>query len=111
MKERMIKLFNRIAEKIKDRSGESIAESLVSMLIVVLSFLMLAGAIVAAARVNASTEDHTMYINQADSDPDTNKELTGATVTIAIPGDTISTGMGVKTYSMKDASGTLYYYE
>ncbi len=111
IKKRVIKFFLKTAEKIKDRSGETIVETLVSMLIAVLAFMMLAGAIVAAARVNAGTENHTMYINQADSDPDTNKELSGASVTITVPGGTIDTGMTVKTYSMKDASGTLYYYE
>ncbi len=104
-------IFERITEKIKDRSGESIAETLVSMLIAVLAFMMLAGAITAAARVNAGTENHTMYVDQSDSDPDSNKEISGASVTITVPGGTIDTGMTVKTYSMKDASGALYYYE
>ncbi len=111
MKKRFIKIFNRITEKIKDSSGESLVETLVSVLIVVLAFMMLAGAIVAAARVNAGTEDHTMYVNQADSDPDSNKEVTGATVTITIPGGSINAGATVKTYSLKGSAATLYYYE
>jgi hypothetical protein len=102
---------NKISEKIKDRSGETIVETLISMLIAVLAFMMLAGAIVAAARVNAATEDHTMYVNQADSDPGANKEISGASVTVTVPGGSINTTKTVKTYTMKDSSGTLYYYE
>ena len=110
MKIRATAFISFIKDKLKERSGETIVETLVSMLITVLAFLMLAGAIVAAARVNATAENHTMYVDQADV-AGTNQEITGATVTVTAPSGTITTSMKVKKYRMSGSSGTLYYYE
>lgn len=85
-------------------------ETLVSMLIVVLAFMMLAGAIVAAARVNAGTENHTMFVNETYTSGIT-ADPGGKTVTITLPSGTLDTGKTVTTYKDKDSSGILYYYE
>ena len=44
-------------KKLKSDKGETLVETLISMLIVVLSVTMLAGSIVAAARINQSAKD------------------------------------------------------
>ena len=44
-------------KKLKSDKGETLVETLLSMLIVVLSVTMLAGSIVAAARINQSAKD------------------------------------------------------
>ena len=44
-------------KKLKANKGETLVETLISMLIVVLSVTMLAGSIVAAARINQSAKD------------------------------------------------------
>lgn len=45
--------------KLKSRAGETLVELLLSMLIISLGMLMLAGAIVTTARVNKATENLT----------------------------------------------------
>ena len=101
-------ILKRGKKKLRDSSGESLVETLVSMLIVVLAFTMLSGAIVAAARVNAGAEKQTLYLNEAET---SDNQDTGIPVTIKIPGSDITTGKTVRTYEMKDGAGTLYYYE
>ena len=54
MKEWMINHWNQFY---KDNSGESIAETLVSVLIVAMAMTMLAGAIMTTAKVNSTTRD------------------------------------------------------
>ena len=44
-------------KKLRSRKGETIVETLVAILIVVLSFAMLTGAIVSAAKINKQNED------------------------------------------------------
>ena len=44
-------------KKLKSDKGETLVETLISMLIVVLSVTMLAGSIVTAARINQSAKD------------------------------------------------------
>ena len=105
MKKSVIIQIKRIIGKLRERSGETIVETLVSMLIVVLAFMMLAGAIVAAARVNSATENRTMFVNQADA------TAGSITVTITTSTGTKITEKTVIMYKMKDSSGTLYYYE
>ncbi len=97
---------NKIREKLRDRSGETITETLVSMLIVVLSVTMLAGAIVAAARVNAGAEDHTVYVNETDG-------AGVSSVSATVQFGTVSTGATVKSYTKDSGSGSgkIYYYE
>lgn len=50
----MNRLSDLFMKKIKDTKGESLAETLVSLVIASMGMIILAGAIVAASRVNAS---------------------------------------------------------
>lgn len=47
----------KINKKLKSRSGETIAETLVTMIILALAVMMIAGAVVTAARVNKSADN------------------------------------------------------
>ncbi len=102
-------IVKNIKKKLREQSGETIVETLVSMLIVVLSVTMLAGAIVAAARVNEGAEKHTVYLNQADATGIYTD--TGKRILIGPSGSQIDTGMTAHTYKPNDASGMMYYYE
>lgn len=103
-------VWNKVKEKLKERSGETIVETLVSMLIVVLAVVMLAGSIVAAARVNAGAEDHTVYLNETDTP---GIEDSGPGVKVSFNG--VPTDAKVKSYTKKKddgtSSGKLFYYE
>lgn len=46
----------RLLERLREKRGESLVESLASMLIITLAGLLLAGAIISAARVNERTQ-------------------------------------------------------
>jgi len=95
--------------KLREKSGETLVETLVSMLIVVLAVTMLAGSIVAAARVNAGAAKLTVYLNEADSG---NTPMGGAVVRVDGPGTSFqATGVTVKQYDPDGESGTMYYYE
>lgn len=99
----------KIKEKLRERSGETIVETLVSMLIVVLAVTMLAGSIVAAAKVNDGASKLTVYLNEADSG---NTPMGGAVIRVNGSGVSFqASGVTVKQYDPDDGSGTLYYYE
>ena len=49
--------FFRISRKLKNKSGETIAETLVTMVILSLAVLMMAGAVVSAAKVNKKADN------------------------------------------------------
>ncbi len=50
--------------KLKKNAGETLAETLVSLVIIALALLMLPGAVVAAARVNAKKEKQVIYMEK-----------------------------------------------
>lgn len=50
--------------KIKKKNGESLGETLVSLIIISLALLMLPGAVVAAARVNAKTKQQVILMEK-----------------------------------------------
>ena len=102
-------VWNKVREKLKERSGETIVETLVSMLIVVLAVVMLAGSIVAAARVNAGAAKLTVYLNEAGSG---NTPMDGVVVRVDGPGTSFQAAeVTVKQYDPDGESGTMYYYE
>ena len=105
---RVTAFVKKALKKLRERSGETIVETLVSMLIVVMSFTMLAGAIVAAARVNAGAEKQILYLNEADS-----AGPPIAKVTITTPGGSWEAStVSVKKYDKPGQTpGTLYYYD
>ncbi len=52
-------------KKLKSRLGETIAETLITVLIAALGMMLLAGAIVTAARINASLTNEDIAFKQA----------------------------------------------
>ena len=89
--------------KLNSNTGESIAETLISLLIVSLGLLMLAGAISAASRsVQSSNEKMGEYYNANDSMVKQERSNGNSSVTISSKrGD----------FSLKDASYPIQYYQ
>ena len=79
-----------ISRKLKSKAGETIAETLVTMVILSLAVLMLAGAVVSAAKVNkkADNTDTAFTVGTVISGSGTNS----ATVTITQTNGTGGTG-------------------
>ena len=87
--------------KIKNNKGETIVETLVSMLIVSLSFIMLSGGIVAAAKVNKAARELNKEFNQDVPDG----TYSGANFSLSINGVIYNDATPHKTQS------GYYYYE
>lgn len=91
-------------KKLRSRSGETLAEVLIAVLIVSLTFLFLSGAVVSASKVNASVKNEEVAFKVAGggdtvlgiSDPD-------GRVSVTIGGAFVS---GVTLYQ----TGNGYYY-
>lgn len=60
-------MLKKAVQKWKGNRGETIAESLVSMLVIVLAGLMLAGAIVSSARMNRAAKKSAQFPQYADA--------------------------------------------
>ena len=103
----MIKIIDRIKSKLKDKNGETIAETLVALLITVLALMLLPGAIVAASRVNNRVEKQTTYVDY------TKGQIVTGTLTINTGGigtsGTITVSPTIKKYTKEGKS--IYYYE
>lgn len=56
-------------KKMKQTSGETLAETLASVVIISLALLMLPGAVVAAARVNATAKKQVIYMENREEAP------------------------------------------
>ena len=91
------------SKKLKANTGETLVETLISMLVVVLSVTMLAGSIVAAARINQSAKDMNAPV-QLDNVSDI-----AAVVKLTHVGAADS-AINVKLYET-DGSVPYYYYE
>lgn len=50
--------------KLKQKKGETLVETLVSLVIIALALMMLPGAVVAAARVNAQVEKQVIFMEK-----------------------------------------------
>lgn len=89
--------------KLKSRSGETLVETLFALLVVVLAFTMLAGSILAAARVNKAAKElnPAFQMEQPES-------VNGVTVTIK-HADTLSDMIPVKGYQTEDKNKYCYY--
>ncbi len=53
-----------VSYKLRDKSGETLVETLVALIITTLALMMLPGAVVAAARVNARIGDQVIYMER-----------------------------------------------
>lgn len=67
-------------KKLKRKNGETLAETLVSLVIISLALIMLPGAVVAAARVNAKVEKQAILMEKDKKSEDTT--LTDVTITM-----------------------------
>ena len=106
----MMKGAKTMRKKLRSRRGESIAETLVSLLILTQAGLMLAGSIVSSARTNDEIEEKGhAFATQKPSDATANYS---ASVKITLDGvaATTSTVSGLKIYEEGSGRG-LYYYE
>lgn len=94
-------------KKISSCSGETIAETLVTMIILSLSVLMLAGAVVTAARVNKKADNADTAFIAATSSSERNVVITyqskenGNQETLEIPTDYYETQNNYKYYEAK----------
>ena len=75
--------MERISNRITSRAGESIAETLVAVLIMALAFLVLTGAVLTAARINARIQNKDVAFNTQENAPET----TEVPVYITLDGD------------------------
>ena len=67
----MYKFINPVnGRKLNSQKGETLVETLVAILIIAVGFIMLSGAIVAAARVNASVKNTEVVFNMAGQSSD-----------------------------------------
>lgn len=86
--------------KLRDNRGETLIESLVSVLIAVLAFAVLATSVVTAEKINAQTRNTDVmfrYDRATKQDPDKEIELKGA----------VKSGTG--TVSLYKSNGYYYY--
>lgn len=105
--------FFRISRKLKNKSGETIAETLVTMVILSLAVLMLAGAVVSAAKVNKKADNTSTSFTVGTEVPGSGTN--SPTVTITQTNGTGGTGtstrsatLPVKVYETKNK---YIYYE
>ena len=89
-------------KKLKSRSGETLVESLVALLIIVLSLGILAGAIVSAARVNKKNREVKTDLSVAEA------QASAGTVTITHL-DSSSDNKNVTIYKTQDDNGYVFY--
>ena len=90
--------------KLLSKKGESIAETLVATLIISMAFIVLAGAIVTAAKINAKI-DNTK--NALDVAPDKRSVTSGDVVFSDEAGDETYSETGLSIYSTPN--GYIYY--
>lgn len=98
-------------KKLTKNTGETIAETLVAVLITTMALTILAGAIVTAARVNAreKNQNEALILTQVTDDENTAIEDLGAVkITIKEGSNVISQGTSAHKYRTKNG---YYYYE
>ncbi|MGN0169638.1 MAG: hypothetical protein ACI39H_02625 [Lachnospiraceae bacterium] len=89
-------------KKLKSRSGETLVETLFSMLVIVLAVIMIAGSVVTAARVNKSAADMDTALRYEKF-----SEISDVKVTIIRR--TGSAEVPVKAYQTTDKNNYSYY--
>ena len=105
MREKISKFSILFRKKLKSRSGESIAETLVTMIILSLAVLMLAGAVVTSARVNKQADN----TDTAFSTEDVTTTSGTVTITDSSQGGTDAT-ISIKT-NLYTTQNKYQYYE
>lgn len=85
-------------KKWRSNAGETLPETLVALLIVVLTFLFLTGAVISAAKTNNALKNGTMSSRDA---------LTDDSFSVTVNGKAIT---GAKQYAITMQDGYKYYY-
>lgn len=91
-----------IFNKIKSKTGETLVETLCAMLLISLTFVMLAGAIVTAARLNKQAQDLEVNFN-------TEGNTTSYSKNIIINHNGLSSETTVTAYVTNDSNKYIYY--
>ena len=105
-------MFERIKIKLREKAGESLIETMVSLLIAVLALTLLPGAIIASSKVNSTAEEQSLYVGDGDEESDVTITIDTSSTTNNTEGGsanyniTIGSDDGFKVYK----SGDLYYY-
>jgi len=104
-----VRITDKLSKYIRDKKGETLVETLAAMLIVVMAFTILAGALSAASNINMKINENTApEVNLANASMLENEE----TLTIKL-GD-VTTSATVELYKASSTVGektvTYYYY-
>lgn len=97
-------MFSQVKQKLNNKHGETIAETLVSVLIVAICMVMLANAVVTAGKINNVSRDDIVPFNVEGA---TSISATGCS--ISIERGTNSTNVNGMT--CKKTNGGYFYYE
>ena len=100
-------LSKKITEKLKRNFGETIAETLIALLIGVLAMMMLPIAVVSAARTNKKAEEISVY---GEASQISEAGVTGVTVSFGGETDTIENA-ALYRIEMREGTKDIYYYE
>ena len=96
----MLNIFRRI---IADSRGESLAETLIAMLISAMGMVVLAGALVSASKANEAAEDILPFSGKGLSN--------GGTVTIEYDGNSDDIPVSYTQYEDDEEDRSVYFYE
>ncbi len=109
---RRLSIVQRIGRLIADDRGETLVESLISVLIVAASVLMLSTAIVTAANINAKAQRNVSVVDETQAKDDNDVSVTYKAPDAA--GKSVLDIRG-KSYTITDEKGddahTYYYFE
>lgn len=71
-------------KKLRSKAGETLPEVLVALLVVVLTFLFLTGAVTSAARVNSTLKNETVAFQSAAAETSVSASVAGASVNVNV---------------------------
>lgn len=102
---------HRIARRLKSRAGESIAETLIGLLIASLALVMLAGAIATATRLVLTSKDKMDRYYEADGNMATRTGGTeGPSIEITQTGGSVTQTVPVEIYTNNVFANPVYAY-
>ena len=114
----MGKILRSVFSKLNERKGETLAETLISLIIASMGMLILAGAIVASGKVNAGTRDDIFDKEEANI-----SDASGITIYIENEDKSVSMALDypaggalgygatdINVYEAERESGDKYYY-
>ena len=97
-------------KKLRTKNGESLIETLVSVIIISLGMMLLVGSIIAAARINDRSMSDYMVTLEDETDAATNS-CQASTVTVTYGSMTTDINVNLYTQTSKEGTGReLYYY-